>query len=102
MLNLNHGYTQARLAIRIDLHLRSTDVIDLLSDRFFLRGVLDNIRSDNIPEFVATAVRQWIAAVGAKTASVEPGIPGEIGYCESFNAKLTDELLDGELLLQPV
>lgn len=45
------------------------------------------------PEFVATAVREWIAAVGAKTAYIEPGSPWENGYRESFNAKLRDELL---------
>jgi transposase InsO family protein len=77
--------------------LRSTDVIDVLSDQFILRGVPDHIRSDNGPEFVANAVREWIAAVGAKTAYIEPGSPWENGYCESFNAKLRDELLNGEI-----
>jgi transposase InsO family protein len=57
----------------------------------------DHIRSDNGPEFVAKAVRDWIAAVGARTASIEPGSPWENGYCESFNAKLRDELLNGEI-----
>ena len=49
------------------------------------------------PEFVAKSVRQWITAVGAKTASIEPGSPWENGYVESFNARLRDELLDGEI-----
>ena len=61
------------------------------------RGVPENIRSDNGPEFVAKAVREWIAAVGAKTAYIEPGSPWENGYCESFNSKLRDELLNGEI-----
>jgi transposase InsO family protein len=55
------------------------------------------IRSDNGPEFVALALRQWIAAVGAKIAYIEPGSPWENGYCESFNGKLRDELLNGEI-----
>ncbi len=55
------------------------------------------IRSDNGPEFVAQAVRDWINAVGAKTAYIEPGSPWENGYCESFNARLRDELLNGEI-----
>jgi putative transposase len=50
-----------------------TDVIDALSDLFILRGVPAYIRSDNGPEFVAQAVRDWIKAVGAKTAYIEPG-----------------------------
>jgi transposase InsO family protein len=42
-------------------------------------------------------VREWIAAVGAKTAFIEPGSPWENGYCESFNSKLRDELLNSEI-----
>ena len=57
----------------------------------------EHIRSDNGPEFVAKARRDWIAAVGAKTAYIEPGSPWENGYCESFNGKLRDELLNGEI-----
>ena len=49
------------------------------------------------PEFVAKAVQEWIAAVGAKTAYIERGSPWENGYVESFNARLRDELLDGEI-----
>ena len=49
------------------------------------------------PEFVAKAVQAWIAAVGAKTAYIAPGSPWENGYVESFNARLRDELLDGEI-----
>ncbi|MBL3611274.1 integrase core domain-containing protein, partial [Rhodovulum sulfidophilum] len=49
------------------------------------------------PEFIAKAVRDWIDAVGAKTAFIEPASPCENGYCESFNSKLRDELLNGEI-----
>ena len=49
------------------------------------------------PEFVAQAVQDWIKAVGAKTAYIEPGSPWENGYCESFNARFRDEFLNGEI-----
>ena len=49
------------------------------------------------PEFVAKAVQEWISAVGAKTAYIAPGSPWENGFIESFNARLRDELLDGEI-----
>ena len=42
-------------------------------------------------------MREWIEAVGAKTAYIEPGSPWENGYCESFNARFRNELLDGEV-----
>ena len=60
--------------------LNSGDVIDALSDLFTMRGVPAYIRSDNGPEFGAQAVQDWIAAVGAKTAYIEPGSPWENGY----------------------
>ncbi len=79
--------------------LKAIDVIDVLSDLFILRGVPGHIRSDNGPEFVAKAVQEWITAVGAKTAYIEPGSPWENGYVESFNARLRDELLGWRNLL---
>ncbi len=97
MLNVIDEFTRECLAIRVNRKLRSTDVIDALSDLFILRGIPGHIRSDNGPEFVAMAVREWIAAVGAKTAYIERGSPWENGYCESFNSKLRDELLNGEI-----
>jgi len=97
MLNVIDEFTRECLAIRVNRKLKAVDVIDVLSDLFILRGIPGHIRSDNGPEFVAQAVRAWITAVGAKTAYIEPGSPWENGYCESFNAKLRDELLKGEI-----
>ena len=97
MLNVVDEFTRECLAIRVDRKLNSTAVIDVLTDLFILRGVPGHVRSDNGPEFIATAVRNWIDAVRAKTAFIEPGSPWETGYCESFNSKLRDELLNGEI-----
>jgi putative transposase len=97
MLNIIDEFTRECLAIRINRKLNSTDVIDVLSDLFILRGIPGYVRSDNGPEFIAKAVQNWITLVGAKTAYIEPGSPWENGYCESFNSKLRDELLNGEI-----
>ena len=97
MLNVIDEYTHECLAIRVARRLRSTDIIDVLSDLFILRGVPGHIRSDNGPEFIAKAVRDWIGAVGAQTAYIAAGSPWENGYIESFNARLRDELLNGEI-----
>jgi transposase InsO family protein len=97
MLNILDEYSRECLSIRVRRKLNSTDVINVLTDLFILRGVPRFIRSDNGPEFVAEAVRKWINAVGARTAYIEPGSPWENGYCESFNARFRDELLNGEL-----
>ena len=96
-LNIIDEYTREALMIRVDRKLNSTDVLDALTDLFILRGPPEYIRSDNGPEFIAQKVRDWIAAVGATTAFIEPGSPWENGYVESFNARFRDELLNGEL-----
>ena len=99
MLNVIDEFTHECLAIRVARKLKAIDLIEVLSDLFILRGVPGHIRSDNGPEFVAKAVEEWITAVGANTAYITPGSPWENGYVESFNARLRDELLDGENLL---
>jgi len=97
MLNVIDEFTHECLAIRVNRKLKAVDVIDVLSDLFILRGVPGHIRSDNGAEFIAKAVQEWITAVGAKTAYIAPGSPWENGFIESFNARLRDELLDGEI-----
>ena len=96
-LNILDEFSRECPAIRVKRKLNSTDVIDALTDLFILRGPPAFVRSDNGPEFVARDVRAWIAAVGAKTAFIEPGSPWENGYVESFNARFRDELLNREI-----
>jgi putative transposase len=97
MLNIVDEFTRECLAIKVARKLTSMDVIETLADLFLLRGVPAHIRSDQGPEFIAQAVKDWIAAVGARTAYIERGSPWENGYVESFNARLRDELLNGEI-----
>ena len=97
MLNVVDEFTRECLAIRVARRLGSADVTDVLADLFIARGTPAHIRSDNGPEFVATAVKGWINGVGAKTAYIEPGSPWENGHVESFNGKLRDELLNAEV-----
>ena len=96
ILNIIDEFSRECLAIKVDRKLNSTNVVDALTYLFIMRGSLAFIRSDNGPELIAQAVRDWIAAVGAKTAYIESGSPWENGYCESFNGSFRDELLNGE------
>lgn len=72
-------------------------VIDALTDLYILTGVPAYIRSDNGPEFIAEAVRDWIKAVVAKTVYIETGSPWENKYCKGFNVRMRDLLLNGEI-----
>ncbi len=42
-------------------------------------------------------MRDWLAWLGVRTLYIQPGSPWENGYVESFNGKLRDELLNGEI-----
>ncbi len=96
VLTLIDEYTRECLAIRVAGRLGSYEVIEALADVMLFRGVPEHIRSDNGPEFVAE-LRQWLAKVGTGTLYIEPGSPWENAYCESFNGKLRDECLNGEI-----
>lgn len=97
LLTMVDEYTRECLAIDVARQLNSEDVLERLSDLFVRRGVPQHVRSDNGSEFTAKAVRDWLARVEVKTLYIEPGSPWENGYIESFNGKLRDELLNGEI-----
>jgi transposase InsO family protein len=97
MLTVIDEFTRGCLAIVVARRLRSDDVLQCLSDLFITHGSPEHIRSDNGPEFTAQIVRDWLGRIGVNTLYIEPGSPWENGYNESFNGKLRDELLNGEI-----
>lgn len=97
MLNMIDEYTRECLAIVVARKFTAQDVLDTMADLFVSRGVPKHIRSDNGPEMTAIAVREWLGKLEVGTLFIEPGSPWENGYCESFNGKLRDELLNGEI-----
>jgi transposase InsO family protein len=97
ILTLIDEFTRECLAIHVARRIRATDVIDIFADVMQARGVPEHIRSDNRPEMIAKNLRRWLGRLGAKTIYITPGSPWENGYCESFNGRLRDELLNGEI-----
>lgn len=97
MFNVIDEFTRECIAIRVRRKLNSRDVLMVLSKLFIQRGVPDYVRSDNGAEFIAKIVRKWFADTDVKTLYIAPGSPWENSYCESFNGKLQDELLKGEV-----
>ena len=84
------------LAIRVDVHLSSEDVLDVLSVLFVLEGLLKHIRLDNGSEFTAHALRDWVCVLGVKTSYIAPCSPWGNRYNKRFNGKLRGELLRRE------
>ena len=97
LMTLIDEFTRECLAIRVARRINGFGVLEAMADVMLMRGVPEHIRSDNGPEMTSKAVRNWLTQVGAKTLFIEPGSPWENGYCESFNGKLRDELLNGEI-----
>ncbi len=97
MLTVLDEYTRECLAIKVERNLNAQEVLEVLAGLFLTRGVPEHIRSDNGPEFTAHAVRNWLSQIGVRTLFIEPGSPWENGYNESFNGKLRNELLNGEI-----
>ena len=97
LMTLIDEFTRECLAIRVARRINGLGVVETMADVMLMRGIPEHIRSDNGPEMTAKIVRSWLSGVGAKTLYIEPGSPWENGYCESFNGKLRDELLNGEI-----
>jgi len=94
---LTDEYTRECLALQVERRMTAADVIDILSQVLRIRGLPKHIRSDNGPEFIARAVRDYLEKAGVGTLYIAPGSPWENGYAESFFSRLRDELLDAEL-----
>jgi putative transposase len=92
-LSIVDEHTRECLALKVARSITSEDVIDTLAELFAMRGVPKCVRSDNGPEFVALAIRQWLGQVDVETLYIEPGAPWENGYAESFHSRLRDEFL---------
>jgi putative transposase len=97
LLAIVDEFTRECLSIDVARRLSSDDVLERLAWLMVTRGVPRHIRSDNGAEFTAGVVREWLRRIDVKTLYIEPGSPWENGYVESFNGKLRDELLNGEI-----
>ena len=97
LMTLIDEFSRECLAIRVARRINGMAVLETMADAMIAHGVPEHIRSDNGSEMTAKIVRGWLAGVGTQTLYIEPGSPWENGYCESFNGKLRDELLNGEI-----
>jgi transposase InsO family protein len=97
LLTLVDEYSRECLAIRVARRLNAKDVLSTLTQLFLEHGLPEYLRSDNGAEMTATAVREFLGGIKVGTLYIEPGSPWENGYIESFNGKLRDELLNGEI-----
>ncbi len=96
MMPVVDEYTRECLALEVERSITAEDVVRTLAALFEERGEPAFIRSDNGPEFIAVAVKRWLAASRVKTLYIEPGSPWENAYAETFISRFGDELLKRE------
>jgi len=95
-LTIVDEFTHECLAIDVAGSIRSARVIEVLITLVSVHGAPRYLRSDNGPEFVATALLAWLALGAIDTAFIAPGKPWQNGTDESFNGKFRDECLSLE------
>ena len=95
-LVIEDEFTREGLAVQVRRSFKAQDVLDVLSELMLIRGVPGHIRSDNGPEFIAEAIRNFLHQTGVATLYIEPGAPWQNAYAESFNSRFRAELLNQE------
>lgn len=96
LLTVIDEWTRECLAIEVQGRSTADRVIDVLRRFIEQYGAPCFLRSDTGPEFIAQAVKGWLAGSGMQTAYIEPGKPWQNGTNERFNGKLRDECLNME------
>ena len=97
MMPIVEEYSRECLALETERSITAEDVVETLARLFAERGAPSFIRSDNGPDFIAKALKRWLAASGVETLYIEPGAPWENAYSETFISRLRDELLNREV-----
>ena len=95
-LVIEDEFTREGLAVQVRRSFKAQDVLNGLSELMLIRGVPGHVRSDNGPEFIAEAIRDFLQKIGVATLYIEPGAPWQNGYAESFNSRFRTELLNQE------
>jgi len=89
--------TRECIALVADTSLSGKRVARELSQLILQRGVPKMVVSDNGTEFTSNAILNWANEAKVEWHYIAPGKPTQNGFIESFNGKLRDELLNGEI-----
>jgi putative transposase len=94
VLTVMDEFTREGLALAVGTSLPSASVLAILQGLVVTYGMPQFVRSDNGPEFIALAVRGWLAQHQMTTVYIDPGCPWQNGYGERFNGTVRDECLN--------
>lgn len=90
-------FTRECLLLEPRRSIKARDAVAMLRGVMKKRGAPAHLRSDNGPEFIASAMRTFLANSNVETLYIEPGSPWQNGFAESFNSRVKDELIGTEM-----
>ena len=99
ILNVVDDATRECLLAVADTSISGKRVVRELTALVARRGRPRTIVSDNGTEFTSNAVLAWCEAEGVAWHYIAPGKPMQNAFCESFNGRMRDELLNETLFL---
>jgi putative transposase len=97
ILTVVDQYTRECLCAYADRSQTGEKVVLQMQRLAVLRGVPESTTADNGGEFAGKAMEVWAYRNNVKLDLIRPGKPLENGYIESFNGRLRDECLNGEI-----
>jgi len=97
ILNIIDEFTRESLSGETDRSIDADHVVSVLDKIAGERGYPKYLRFDNGPEFVAYAVADWCRFNAAETVFIDPGSPWQNAWVESYNGRMRDEHLNGQL-----
>jgi len=97
ILTVVDQYTRECLCAYADRSQTGEKVVEQMKRLVAIRGVPESITTDNGSEFAGQAMEIWAYQAGVKLDFIHPGRPVQNGYIESFNGRLRDECLNGEV-----
>jgi len=94
ILSVVDAFTRECLALEADTSLGSGRVTRALDRLIEERGLPENVRSDNGPEFTSRRMLGWAEERKINLVHIQPGRPMQNGHVESFHGRLRDECLN--------
>lgn len=97
VFNVIDDVTKECLAAVVDTSISGRRVARELAAIVARRGKPGMIVSDHGTEFTSNAMLEWTQKAGVAWHFIAPGKPMQNGFCEAFNARMRDELLNETL-----
>ena len=94
LLTIVDNFSRECLALEVDHGFKATQVVSVLERLRLERGCPQRIQCDNGPEFVSIQLDQWAYWNKVQLDFSRPGRPSDNAFCESFNNRVRQELLN--------